>query len=105
MSDNAVLNSAARVFLAAPLASLPKESPMNSPPFAWRPRLLRAALVAVLLLSASFVRGQPPVPPKGADEKPPPSKKAAEEDPPLPSKKPAPAKQVRVAVTAPSAEV
>src|SRR5262245_1632619 len=76
---------------------------MNSSPFAWQPRLLGTALVAVFLLSPSLVRAQSAAPPKTTGEPPLPSKKAADEDPPLPSKKPALAKQVRV--TAPSAEV
>ena len=70
-----------------------------------RPRLLPKALLAAFLLSAVFVRGQDPDSSKKKDEPPLPTKKSKDEDPPLPSKKPPAAKQVRVQVTAASAEV
>jgi tetratricopeptide (TPR) repeat protein/S1-C subfamily serine protease len=79
---------------------------MKSHCFDWRTRSLRAALMAAFLLSASLAQGQVAVPAKTEDENPPlPSKKTGDEDPPLPSKKPGPAKEVRVQVTAASAEV
>jgi hypothetical protein len=83
-----------------------KESAMEPHPVKRRPRLLTAALLAAVLLSAAPARGQGPVPSKAADDVPPlPSKKTGDEDPPLPSKKGAPAKQLRVQVTTTSAEV
>jgi tetratricopeptide (TPR) repeat protein/S1-C subfamily serine protease len=68
-------------------------------------RWLGASLMAAFLLSASLAGGQIAVPSKKDGEPSPPSKKTGDEEPPLPSKKPAPAKQVRVEVTARSAEV
>src|SRR5262249_24449230 len=83
-----------------------KEFTMKSHRFGWRARLLRAALVAALLLSALLAPGPTAVPAKAEDEKPPlPSRKTADEEPPLPSKKPGPAKKMAVQVTANSAEV
>ncbi|HEY7428796.1 MAG TPA: hypothetical protein VH682_31490, partial [Gemmataceae bacterium] len=74
--------------------------------FAWHTRLLGAALMTALLLSVTQASGQVAVPAKTEDEKPPPStKKTGDEEPPLPSRKPVPAKQVRIQVTTASAEV
>jgi hypothetical protein len=85
---------------------LPKEFRMKNNDSAWLIPLLRTALMGAFLLSALLAHGQVAIPPKMKDEKPPlPSKKAEEEDPPLPSKKPAPAKEMRVQVTASSADV
>src|SRR5262245_37011929 len=87
-------------------ASSTQEFTMKNHRFESRARLLRAALMAAFLLSASLALGQVAAPAKTEDEKPPPSsKKTADEDPPLPSKKPAPARQMRVQVTVLSAEV
>jgi tetratricopeptide (TPR) repeat protein/S1-C subfamily serine protease len=84
----------------------PKELTMQNCHTDWPARLLRATLMAALLLSVSLARGQGAGPARTEEEKPPlPSKKAGEEEPPLPSKKPDPAKEVRVQVTAASAEV
>ena len=72
--------------------------------FDWRTQLPGAALLAAFLLSASLAPGQVAPPAKADDKKAPPAaKKSGDEDPPLPSKKPAPARQVRVQVTAASA--
>ncbi len=78
---------------------------MKRSPSHWRAALLRRALTGALLLSVSLAHGQVAIPPNTKDEKSPLPKKAVEEDPPLPSKKPAAAKEARVQVTAPSAEV
>jgi tetratricopeptide (TPR) repeat protein/S1-C subfamily serine protease len=78
---------------------------MNSYRFDWA-RLFGAALLAAFLLTATLATGQVADPAKAKDETPPlPSKKTDDEDPPLPSKKPAPGKEIRVEVTAASAEV
>src|SRR5262249_27746547 len=79
---------------------------MNSHRFDWRPRLLRAALIAALLLTASLPIGRLAVPAQAEDDKPPlPSRKTQDEDPPLPSRKRPPVQKMRVEVTAQSAEV
>jgi S1-C subfamily serine protease len=79
---------------------------MNSSRSSWRPALFCALWLGAFLLSASLARGQTPPPAKPDDDKPPlATKKTHDEDPPLPSKKPMPGKEVRVQVTADSAEV
>ncbi len=78
---------------------------MKSYCFDWRSGLFSAALLAALLLSASLALCQVDPPSRKEAEPPLPAKKTTEEDPPLPAKKTVPAKEVRVQVTAASAEV
>jgi tetratricopeptide (TPR) repeat protein len=79
---------------------------MHTNCFDRRSGILGVAFLAVLLLSDSYARGQVAPSPKTEDEKPPQSsRKAEDEDPPLPSRKLAPDRELRVQVTAASAEV